>query len=57
MKTVIDLKYRLLLFVLKAVSFVDGSELELCIAVSMFLSEVSERRCVVIKNGRVVLLQ
>ena len=42
---------------LACVAFVDGSELEPEVGVSVVLSEVGERRCVVTHDGRVVLLK
>ena len=47
----------LIMVVLLCITFVDGSELEPHIGISLFLSEVSERREVVVQNGRVVVIQ
>ena len=47
----------LIMVVLLCITFVDGSELESHVDISLVLSEVSELRDVVIQNGRVVVIQ
>ena len=43
--------------VLQAITFVDGSELESHVGISLVLSEVRERWNIVIQNGWVVVIQ
>ena len=47
----------LIAVVLLFITFVDGSELESHVGISLVLSEVSERRDVVVQNGRVVVIK
>ena len=47
----------LLFIMLLHVTFVHGSKFEQHVAVSMLLGKVKEGACVVIQNGRVVLVQ
>ena len=43
--------------VLLCITFVDGSELEFHVSISLVLSEVSERRDVVVQDGRAVVIK
>ena len=47
----------LIAVVLLFITFVDGSELESHVGISLVLSEVSKGRDVVVQNGRVVVIK